>query len=279
MTRLYHKMIKDIPDALPTMDQELLSSTGHNLLGLAARTTGVPYDTIVEEIENYTAAVVPISSGEGVISGFAECVAAVLKHIGLKAWITGQSDVAGFGEALKNGADILFAADDLKFLAIHVRNKTVVDNARATADGFVQALAGVAEMKGKSLAGQNVLVLGLGAVGTHAVQALQKIAANVWVLDTDAAKIQACVKEFSKIQVASSLETACRLIDYILDATPAAGIIDETMIRPTTVISCPGVPHGLTPTAREKIGTAFIHDNLPLGVAVMALQSIYPSDK
>ncbi|MFX0200553.1 MAG: hypothetical protein ACFFCW_30915 [Candidatus Hodarchaeota archaeon] len=51
------------------------------------------------------------------------------------------------------------------------------------------------------------------------------------------------------------------------------------MIRPTTVISCPGVPHGLIPAAREKIGVAFVHDNLPLGVAAMALQSINPSDK
>lgn len=260
------------------MDQDLLMSTGHNLLSLAARTTGVPYDTIIEEIENYTAAVVPISSGEGVIPGFVESVAAVLNHIGLKAWITGQLDVAGFGEALKNEADILFAADDLQFLAIHVRNKTVVDNARATANGFVQGLAAAAEMRGNGITAQKVLVIGLGPVGTNAVQVLQKISAKVWVFDTDAAKIQACVKEYSQVQTALSLETAFRSIDYILDATPAAGIIDETMIRPTTVISCPGVPHGLTPAARAKIGAAFVHDNLPLGVAVMALQSMYPSE-
>ncbi|MFX0200551.1 MAG: hypothetical protein ACFFCW_30905 [Candidatus Hodarchaeota archaeon] len=147
MTRLYHKTIKDIPRALPIMEHDLLMSTGHNLLNLAARTTCVPYDTFIEEIENYTTAAVLISSGEGVIPGFVESVAAVLKQIGLKAWIVGQSDVAGFGEVLKNDADILFAADDLYFLAIHVRNKTVVDNARSTADGFVQALVAATEMK------------------------------------------------------------------------------------------------------------------------------------
>ncbi|MFX0200552.1 MAG: hypothetical protein ACFFCW_30910 [Candidatus Hodarchaeota archaeon] len=59
-------------------------------------------------------------------------------------------------------------------------------------------------------------------MGTHAVQVLQKITAKAWVFDTDVAKIRVCVKEYNEIQVAHSLETACRSIDYILDATPAA---------------------------------------------------------
>jgi pyrrolysine biosynthesis protein PylD len=277
MTRLYHKIIKDIPVSLPAQDQDLIKSTGHNLLSLAARATRMPYNAIVEEIKTYTAVVVPITSGEGVIPGFAESVSAILQHIGLKAQITEQPDVAGFGEALQSEADILFAADDLTFLAIHVRHKKVVDNSRATAEGFVQALSAAAEMRAKGLAGQKVLVLGLGPVGKYAVQALQKIEAEVWVFDTDETKLQKHLDTRGKVQVASNLETAFRTINYIIDATPAAEIIDETMIRPTTVISCPGVPHGLTAAARVKIGAAFIHDNLPLGVAVMVLQSIYPS--
>lgn len=277
MTRLYHKIIKDIPGSLPALDPDLIKSTGQNLLSLATRTTRMPYNAIVEDIKNYTAVVVPITSGEGVIPGFAESVAAILQHIGLKALITEQPDVAGFGEALQSEADILFAADDLKFFAIHVHHKKVVDNSRATAEGFVQALSAAAEMRAEGLDGQKVLVLGLGPVGAHAVKALQKIKAEVWVFDTDEIKIQKHLDSRGKVKVAPNLETAFRTIDYILDATPAAEIIDETMIRPTTIISCPGVPHGLTAAAQAKIGAAFIHDNLPLGVAVMALQSIYPS--
>ena len=228
----------------------------------------------LEEIKNYSAAVVPISSGKGVIYGFVEAVAVILQHIGLKTSVTRQQDVAGFGEAFINKAGILFAADDRQFLAINVQNRVVVDNAWATANGFVQALAAAAEMRAEGLAGQEVLVLGLGSVGTHAVQALQKLGAQVWVLEIDSIRMRRYVDEHEGVQVANDLQTAFYTIDYILDATPTAGIIDESMIRATTIVSCPGVPHGLTPAALIKISSRFIHDNLPLGVAVMAIQSI-----
>ena len=276
MSRLYYELIKDIPSSLPELDGDLLRCTGHNLVSLAARTTCLPLTTIHEEIKDQTAAVVPISSGEGMIPGFTDAVAAILEYIGLKAWVTGHPDVVGFGEAVKSGADILFAADDLEFLAINPRNRKVVENAWATANGFVQALAAAAEMRSDTLEGQKVLALGLGKVGTHAVKAFQELGSRTWVFDTDSTRLQACVDQHD-VQVVKDLKMAFQSIDYILDATPAAEIIDESMIRPTTIISCPGVPHGLTPTARAKIGTGFIHDKLPLGVAVMALESLYPN--
>lgn len=275
MSRLYYELIKDIPSSLPELDGDLLRCTGHNLVSLAARTTCLPLTTIHEEIKDQTAAVVPISSGEGMIPGFTDAVAAILEYIGLKAWVTGHPDVVGFGEAVKSGADILFAADDLEFLAINPRNRKVVENAWATANGFVQALAAAAEMRSDTLEGQEVLALGLGKVGTHAVKAFQELGSRTWVFDTDSTRLQACVDQHKDVQVVKDLKMAFQTMDYILDATPAAEIIDESMIRPTTIISCPGVPHGLTPAARAKIGTGFIHDKLPLGVAVMALESLY----
>ena len=274
LTRLYNEIIKEIPVSLGFLDQDLLRSTGHNLLGLAVRTTNKPYDAVVEEIKNYSAAVVPISSGQGVIPGFVDAVTAVLNHIGLKTLITRQLDVAGLGEAFSRRAHILFAADDQQFLAINVQNRVVVDNAWAAANGFVQALSAAAEMRAGGLGGQKVLVIGLGPVGTHAVQALQKLGAQVWVFDTDSIRLQTCVAEHRDVQITCDLQTAFHTIDYVLDATPAAGNIDESMIRTTTIVACPGVPHGLTPAALTKIGARFIHDNLPLGVAVMAVQSI-----
>lgn len=275
MSRLYYELIKDIPSSLPELDRDLLRCTGHNLVSLAARTTCLPVTIIHEEIKDQTAAVVPISSGEGIIPGFTGAVAAILEYIGLKAWVTGHPDVVGFGEAVKSGADILFAADDLEFLAINPRNRKVVENAWATANGFVQALAAAAEMRSDTLEGQEVLALGLGKVGTHAVKVFQELGSRTWVFDTDSTRLLACVDQHKDVQVVKDLKMAFQTIDYILDATPAVEIIDESMIRPTTIISCPGVPHGLTPAARAKIGTGFIHDKLPLGVAVMALESLY----
>lgn len=274
MTRLYYEIIKDIPDTLTELDKKLVLTTGHNLLELAAGTTSVPGAEAASRVKGVNAAVIPITSGEGVIKGFTGAVEAILRHIGVNAVITGKTDVGGFGEAFASGADLVFAADDRQFLAFNMRNRITVDNARATAEGFVQALAAAAEKQSGGLAGREVLVLGLGPVGGHAALKLLDIDARVVVYDIEMAKAAAFADNNSGIRVAAGIEEAMAGIDYVLDATPAAGIISETMIRPNTMISCPGVPLGLTPGAVQKIGPRLIHDNLALGVAVMAVQAV-----
>jgi pyrrolysine biosynthesis protein PylD len=281
LTRLSCEIIKSIPASLEEADRALLRSTGHTLLDLAARTVQESCAAIAKEIRNFSAAVVPISSGAGVIPGFARGVAAILRHIGVNAVVTNQSDIAGISEAFNHGVDIFFAADDNRFSAFNLKNSLAVDNAEATAAGFVQALASAAEMAdggltGTGLADQDVLVLGLGPVGAHAVKELRRLGSRVWVYDLDVTKLRT-LSGRGDIRIAIDIKTAMRKIDYVLDATPAAGIIDEDMICSDTVISCPGVPHGLTPAALQKIGDRFIHDNLPLGVATMAVQCLFDS--
>lgn len=275
MTRLYYEIIKEIPASLQEMDRNLQSGSGHTLLSLAARSAKVPYAVVAGEIGKYTAAVAPISSGEGVITGFTEAVAAILQHIGLKASVTRHPDVTGFGEAFNSGADLIFAADDRKFFAFNLKRSLVVDNALATAAGFVQALAAAAEKAGQGLGGRETLVLGLGPVGSSAVDELEKQGTRVCVFDTDTARLQKFAALRPGVRIAASVEAAMQEIDYVIDATPSAGFIDDEMIQPATVISCPGVPHGLTPAALDKIGNRFIHDNLPLGVATMAVMSLF----
>ena len=277
MTRLYYEIIKDIPDSLAELDDSLVCSTGCNLFELAARAAGIDAETAGREIGNYAAAVVPITSGQGIIQGFTESVNAILWHIGVETQITREMDVGGIGEVFKSGADIFFAADDRKFLAVNLNSSVVVDNSRATADGFVQALAAVAETRGTGLSGQKVLVIGLGPVGSHSAAQLERLNAEVLVFDSDAEKLKRFIELKKGMIPVSAISEAMEEADYVLDATPAPDIISEQMIRQTTVVSCPGVPHGLTRRALLKAGTRFIHDNLPMGVAVMALQSIFKS--
>ncbi|MHB9093591.1 MAG: 3-methylornithyl-N6-L-lysine dehydrogenase PylD [Eubacteriales bacterium] len=274
MTRLYYEIIRDIPFSLSELDIRLQQSTGCDLMNLAALTANLPPAAVATKLGNCSAAVVPITSGEGVITGFANAVAAVLQHIGLQAGITRQYDVAGFGEAFGSKFDVVFAADDHKFLAFNLKTLKVVDNAQATAVGFVRALAATAELKSGGLYNREVLVLGLGPVGVYAVKELKKLGADIWVFDTDTARMEEFAGQYVGVKAARGIGEAIKGIDYVLDATPAAGIIGAEMIGPATVISCPGVPHGLTPEAGEKIGSRFIHDNLALGVATMAVQSI-----
>jgi len=274
MTRLYYDIVKDIPDSLRTLDESLLKSTGLNLFELAARAAGVESRVLSREIGNYVAAVVPITSGQGIITGFSEAVNAILWHIGIESYITREPDVAGIGEALTSGADIFFAADDHKFLAANLNSSVVIDNSQATAAGFVQALAAAAEYRGANLQGEPVLVIGLGPVGSHAVCELEKLGARVRVFDIDTEKMNRFTRLNKDVTPAGEIGAALLEANYVLDATPAPDIISEEQMRREMVVSCPGVPHGLTDGALAAAGTRFIHDNLPIGVAVMALRSI-----
>ncbi len=274
MTRLYYDIIKDIPDSMENLDKSLAESTGLNLFELAARAAGTDSRRLSGEVGKYTAAVVPITSGKGIITGFSEAVSAILCHLGFAAHITGEPDVAGIGEVFNCGADIFFAADDRKFLAVNLKNSIIVDNSQATAAGFVHALAAAAEHKGKQLKGQPVLVIGLGPVGSHAVYELERLGARVRVFDTDTEKMNRFSSLHGSVTPVSSLAEALLETDYVLDAAPAPDIVTGEQLRPEMVVSCPGVPHGLTAEALADAGSRFIHDKLPLGVAVMALRSI-----
>ncbi len=274
MTRLYYEIIKDIPVSLTELDDALRQATGLDLRGLACRAAGLPVKDVLTRLEAHRAAVVPVSSGDGVIPGFSEAVASILCHIGLTASVTARTDVAGIGEAVSTGADIVFAADDCKFLALNLNTKSVIDNSEATAAGFAHALAAAAEYNKRNITGLKVLVLGLGPVGTHAVSVLRGLGCEVFVHDINPDKLKSFTGN-SGVRATPDLSIALAETDFILDATPAASIINETMIHPGKVISCPGVPHGLTPAALAVIGNGFIHDNLPLGVATMGVQGIF----
>ena len=274
MTRLSQEWIKDIPRTLEEIDSHLSIRTGGTLLELAARAVGVDYAEVTRMLATQSAAVIPISSGAGVIPGFADAVAAVLGHLGMRTQITRGEDVAGLGEAVVERVNVLFVSDDQRFLAIHLDRRDVVDNVWATAIGFAEALSAAAECAGRTLVEQEVLVLGLGRVGQHAVRRLRRMGAYVRVFDIDAARMRTCLDEYPDVRGEEDPREASQRIDCILDATPAAEIIDASMIRPSTIISCPGVPHGLTREASKAVGNRFIHDILPLGVAVMAVACV-----
>lgn len=279
ITRLYYDAVKDIPTSLDDLDRKYMASTGYNLLGLAARAAGVSPEAAKQKARGCIAAVVPVTSGQGLIPGFSSAVKSILNHIGLTGIVTNETDIAGIGEAFHRKAHLLFLADDMKFLAINLQNQNVVENSRATALGFVHALAAATELHSKSVAGAKVLVMGLGPVGTCAALELERIGFVVSVFDIDYIKAECFVGLHPGIEAVHDPRRVSRGITHIYDATPAPEIIDDDMVQPLTVTACPGVPHGLTAGALAKSGPRFIHDVLPLGVCVMALQALFrPGD-
>lgn len=277
ITRLYYEAVKDIPSSLNDLDRLYRAATGSNLLELAARAAGVTLEEAVQKVRGCTAAVVPVTSGQGLIPGFSTAVGSILNHIGFTGVVTNETDIAGIGEAFRRKARLLFSADDRKFLAINLQTKKVVDNSRATAFGFVHALASATELNSTGMANAGVLVMGLGPVGTCAALELQRIGMDVLVFDIDYLKAEHFAALHHGIEAVQDPRRVSRELTHIFDATPAQEIIPHEMIKPLTVVSCPGVPHGLTAGALTKLGPRFIHDVLPLGVCVMALQAFFGS--
>jgi pyrrolysine biosynthesis protein PylD len=272
MTRLTQHHVESIPDTLKAFDSDLRIRTGVSLKALACRAAGFQEKYLPETAAENVIAVIPISSGLGVIAGFCDAVAAVAAHVGCQTFITRKTDVAGIAEAIEKKARVLMLADDHFFVAIHHAGQHIMDNTTATAKGFA---AGLELMAGGSLAGKDVLVIGCGRVGSHAVKALITMESFITIYDINPdsyiSLYQAIDKKYhDRIRVAENLNHALANHRLILDASPAGNIIHAGHITPDTCISAPGVPAGLDSKAMKKIGTRLLHDPLHIGVATMA---------
>ncbi|MBP1766535.1 MAG: alanine dehydrogenase [Candidatus Aminicenantes bacterium] len=269
MTRLTSEDVRFMKEDLVSYDADLLRKTGLSLRQIACRAAGMEEAEARRSLPSIVAGVIPVTSGEGIIEGFCGAVADIVGYLGARSIITGSTDVAGLAEAVQRGADVLFLADDNRFIALNLSSRIAADNSEATARGYVAALDALAG----GLSKRPVLVLGAGEVGRNAIVALLELGARAVVYDPDAEKIRALGCE-SDITVEKDLEDALQKHRLILDASPAAGIIKERHIKPNTTIAAPGLPLGLCPGALVSIGDRLIHDPLQIGVATMLVLAI-----
>lgn len=267
MTRLTEADVTALTRDLEAFEARLREATGLDLRTLALRST-IEEDRCVG-LRGSRMAAVPMSSGEGVIPGFTECVVAILQHLGCDAWATTQPDVRGMEAAVAAGAEILFLADDQRFIALSLTKASVVDDDPATADGYATALRAAAG----DLEGRDVLLLGLGPVGRAAARRLTAFGASVLVSEPDGERISTAREvgiEVEPVDLAAGLARC----DLIFDASPAAGIIDAGDLKPGTIAAVPGVPSAFTAAAQEALGVRHIHEPLAVGVAVMAARAL-----
>jgi pyrrolysine biosynthesis protein PylD len=275
VTRLRTEDIADIAAELDDYDAELLAKTGYTLRGIACHAVGIDEEKIQDLIDSFRVVVVPITSGEGVIDGFAATVKEIVAHIGFRAFVTHQTDVAGLAEALEKKSDVIMLADDYHFVALNLKSHRVVDNAKATGKGYVWGL----NLMTGGLKGRRVLVIGCGPVGRSAVETLVRLEAKVSVYDVNphrchdlAGKIRRSLS--TEIKVEKEFGQALIGHQILVDATPAPNLIDNQHITPETYISAPGVPHGLSLAALKKISGRFLHDSLQIGVATMIVDAV-----
>jgi pyrrolysine biosynthesis protein PylD len=271
VTRLQESDLSSLGRRLSTYDQELQEKTGLTLRQIACRAAGVDEEEIVRMIQTPTVGVIPVTVGEGTIPGFAQSVRDILTHLGFRAFVSRQADVAGFAEAVEEGADVVFMADDIRFVAINLPIRRVVNNGEATGRGYGAALGGLTG----GVKGHPVLVIGAGHVGSAAAGILTEMGARIAVFDREIHRAERLAREVEGA-LEKDLKRALETNTMLVDASPASNIIDGKHITSSTVVAAPGVPLGLTDEARVRIGNRLIHDPLQIGVATMMIAAIAP---
>ncbi len=265
MTRLKKEDIMDIIQKLPAYEADLVRKTGLLLKEIASRSIEDGEKKVRAAISSHKVAVVPITSGQGVIENFVEAVEGILTHIGVNAFKTRDKDIAGLAEGIEKGADIAFLADDNRFIALNFPSRRVIDNGEATAKGYVSALEAMAG----DLSQRQVLVIGgAGRVGWNAVLCLKKKGAKVAAFDPNQDRMESLAKGH-EITVERNLEEALSRYTLFFDASPAANIIQAKHITPETFIAAPGIPLGLSEEAYFLVKERLVHDVLEIGVATM----------
>lgn len=277
MTRLTPGDINTLSHDLIEFDKKLKGMTGRDMLGIACHGAGIPKKIIQEKIENLRAAAVTMTCGQGQITGFSQTLKDILTHLGFAAFVPGQTDAAGIAQALENKADILFMADDHRYIALNLKKSTLVDNAFATGNVFAAAL----DLMAKGLKDKSVLVLGCGPVGRAAAQTLIGFGALVGIHDKDMVKCENHCLELEK-KSNQKIERIYDLLsiekDYCLfvEATNGRDVITSSMIGPQTHVAAPGVPLGVSARGIKKAGNRILYDPLQLGTAAMAVMAILP---
>jgi pyrrolysine biosynthesis protein PylD len=266
MTRLTTEWIRNMNYELPEWGKNLEAISNMSLLNLAALGGDVSRGRIKSSSWRIKVGVVPVTQGLGIIDTFCEQVADIVRYLGFEAFVTEQSDVWGIYEATKEGAGIIFLADDMYFLALNMSKNVVVENSDATARGFVAALEGAAG----GIRDKEVLVLGGGRVGQAALSFLKCRGAEGIVFDTDPKVLKLRAEEGWKT-IHSKNEI--KKYDLIVDCTPEGDWISVDMLHPEVFFASPGVPLSLTAEAQEKFSDRIIHDLLQLGVITMLVMA------
>lgn len=275
MTRLKQEDIFNMPSSLDAFDDELRKKTGHTLREIACHAVGWDDEKCKKTFSTHKVAVVPVDAGQGIISGFGETVKKIVEHIGFIAFVTQGTDVTGLAEAIGKKSDIIMLADDYRFVSLDIKHRRVVDNSEATGRGF----ASVLELMVGGLKGEKVLIIGCGPVGRSAAEYLLTVGATVSIYDVNRRLCDDFARSINdrlkvEIEVLENLKLGLATHKYLMDASPAVSIIGEEDIGTETYICAPGVPHGLSPAAAEKVSSRFVYDPLRIGVATMVLNSV-----
>jgi pyrrolysine biosynthesis protein PylD len=231
----------------------------------------------VGELDSVRVGVVRVTAGLGVIGGFTESLAALAAWLGAEVIVPEETDVSGYYKAVTAGAQLIFLADDDRFICVNANTGAIAENDRCTAYAYTEALDLMARRAGdgrtsNGLAGQDVLLLGYGRVGRHALQSLEEIGARVYIYDV----IPDLIRYPANVRVVAGRADIPRF-RYIFDATSEGGWLGAEEISAGTLFSAPGLPSSLSVEAAEKLNGSVFADALQTGAATMLFNAYLSS--
>lgn len=267
MTRLKQDDVVDIATTLEEYNSELVQITGCSLREIAVHAVGKELSE--DFTEKPKIAVIPMTCGQGIIEGFVESVASIIGYLGFNVVVTKSRDAGGVAEAIQNGSEILFMADDQSFVAVNVRTGKVSDNGEATGKGYVAGL----EHMCTGLKDKKVLVIGAGPVGRSAALELIRFGAVVSIYDIDMLASLRLSEELVTrghvINIETELDSALHRHCIMVDACPTEDLIMLRHLSEDTFIAAPGIPLGVEAAGLVQLSSRLLHDPLQIGVATM----------
>ena len=268
MTRLKTEWIDYMLDGMNEYNNNLKVRTGFDLSGLVMDTFGIDqkrYDRLREKL---LVAAVPVTQGEGVIGSFSDSIAAIVRSMGFRTAVTEETDVDGIYSAILMDADIIYMADDTRYLAFSRDNGSFGENNYATALGFIMVMRAMMKKAGLDISTEKLLVIGNGTVGEEAVQILLNHGIDFDVYDKDPKAIENFKNlETGKYTLSSPEEI--KNYKYILDFTNEGEWLKDEYITDGVIYASPGVPLSLDEKAAERLQNTAVYDNLEIGTAMM----------
>lgn len=268
MTRLKTEWIDHMPEGMNEYNDALKAKIGFDLKGLVMDTFGISKDKYDRLAGSLLVASIPVTQGEGIIGSFSESVAAIVRSMGFRTYVSGDTDVEGIYDSILMDADVIFMADDTRYLAFSRDNGSFGENNYATALGYIMVLRAMMRRAGLDISGEKILVIGNGLVGEEAVQILLNHNIDFDMYDKDQ-KAEEAFRELDTGKHILSSPEEIRNYRYILDFTNEGGWLKDEMLGEEVIYASPGIPLSLDDKAAERLQNTAVYDNLEIGTAMM----------
>ena len=268
MTRLKTEWIDYMLEGMNEYNESLRTKTGFDLKGLVMDTFGINAERYDQLAARLLVAAVPVTQGEGIISSFSQSISAIVKSMGFRTYVPDETDVDGIYSSILMDADVIYMADDTRYLAFSRDNGSFGENNYATALGFIMVMRAMMKKAGFDISREKLLIIGYGQVGEEAVQILLNHNVDFDMYD----------KDWEARDNFKSLECGARLLKspeeikgyrFILDFTNEGDWLKDEMLGEDVIYASPGVPLSLTEKAQERLQKTAVYDNLEIGTAMM----------